>query len=80
MNSEGQKPSTSKNKPPPLENAPFHASTPWPKAGNLFELWKDWPIPPTKNTVTATNPKPPIKIVPLEQDQLTPSAIAPKPE
>ena len=47
VNSKGQKPSTegtSDNKLPPLENAPVHASTPWPKArkmsGNLFELRK----------------------------------------
>ena len=31
VNSEGQKPSTSENNPP-LQNAPVHASTPWPKA------------------------------------------------
>ena len=49
-------------------------------SGNLFELRKDWPIPPTTNTVTATNPKPPIKIEPQEPDQPTPSATAPKPE
>ena len=50
VSSGGQKPSTSENKlPPPLENAPVHASTHWPKAGkmsgNLFEWRKDWPIP-----------------------------------
>ena len=49
-------------------------------SGNLFELRKDWPIPPTNNTSTATNPKLPIKIEPQEQDQSTPSATAPKPE
>ena len=61
VNSESQKPSTSENNTPSLENAPVHASTPWTKAGkmsgNLFELRKYWPIPPTNNTVTATNPK-----------------------
>ena len=74
--SESQKPSTSENNPQPLENAPVHASTPWPEAGkmygNLFELRKDWPISPTNNTMTATNPKPPIKMEPQEQDQPTP--------
>ena len=49
-NSENQKPSTSDNNLPPLENAPVHASIPWLDAGkmsgNLFELRKDWPIPP----------------------------------
>ena len=82
VNSEGQKPSTLENSPSPLEIAPVCTSTPWPKAGkmsgNLFEARKDWPIPPTNNTVTATNPKPPTKIEPQEQDQLTPSATAPK--
>ena len=48
--------------------------------GNLFELRKDWPIPTTNNTVTATNPKLPIKIEPQEQDQPTHSTTAPKPE
>ena len=49
-------------------------------SGNLFELRKDWSIPPTNNTTTATNPKLPIKIEPQEQDQSTPSATSPKPE
>ena len=49
-------------------------------SGNLFELRRDWPVPPTNNTVTATNPKLPTKIEPQEQDQPTPSATAPKPE
>ena len=67
-----------------LENTPVCASTPWPKAGkmsgNLFELRKDWPIPPTNNTMVTTNSKPPVKIEPKEPDQPTPSATAPKPE
>ena len=50
----------------PIENIPVHTSTPWPEARkmseNLFELMKDWPIPPTNNTLTATSSKPPIKI------------------
>ena len=33
-------------------------------SGNLFEIRKDWPIPPTNDTVTATIPKTPIKIEP----------------
>ena len=48
--------------------------------GNLFEPRKDWPIPPTNNTVTATNPKPPIKIESQEQDQPATTTTAPKPE
>ena len=46
-------------------------------SGNLFELRKDWPIPSTNNTFTATNSKLPIKIEPQQQDQPTPSATAP---
>ena len=82
--SESQKPSTSENNFPPLEDTPVCASTPWPEAGkmsgNLYELRKDWPIPPTNNTMTATNPKLPIHIKPQEQDQPTPSTTAPKPQ
>ena len=84
VSSEHQKPSTSENNPPPLEDAPVYTSTPWPEAGkmpgNLYELRKDWAIPPTNNTMTATNPKLPIKIEPKEQHQPTPSTTAPKPE
>ena len=76
INSGNQKPSILENNPPPLENAPVHASTPWPEAGkmsgNLFELRKDWPIPPTNNTMTDTNPKPPVKVEPQEPKQQTP--------
>ena len=43
---------------------------------NLFELRKDWPIPPTNNTVTAISSKPPIKIEPQAQEQPTLSAAA----
>ena len=47
----------------------------------LVQSKKDWPIPPTNSTITATNSKPPIKIECWEQDQPTPSATAPsKPE
>ena len=84
VNSEGQKPlpeGTSENNPSPLDNSPVHASTPWPEADkmseNLFELRKDWLIPPTNNTIIATNSKLPIKIEPQEQEQPTSSATAP---
>ena len=49
-------------------------------SGNLFELRKDGPIPSTNNTMTATNPKLPIKLEPQEADQPTLNASAPKPE
>ena len=45
--------------------------------GNLFKMRKDWLIPPTTNTVTATSSKTPIKIEPQAQEQLTPSAAPP---
>ena len=84
VNSVNQKHSTSEINPPPLENTPVHASSHWPEAekmsGNLFELRKDWPIPPPNNTVTATNPKPPIKIEPQKPNQQTSSTTAPIPE
>ena len=41
--------SSADNNPPPLENIPARAGTPWPKtwstSENLFESRKDWPIP-----------------------------------
>ena len=84
INSEGHKPSsegTPENNTPPLENAPVYTSTPEPKAGimsgNLFELRKDWLIPPTNNTSTAMNSKLPIKVEPQEQEQPTPRPTAP---
>ena len=84
INPESQKPSTSENNTPPLEDAPVHASTPWPKAGrmsdNLFELRKDWPIPPANNTTTVTKPKLPVKVEPQDSDQPNPNAPTPKPE
>ena len=83
VTSESQKPSpegTLENIHPPLQNIPVHASTPWPEAGkmsgNLFELRKDWLIPSTNNTVTATSSKPPVKIEPQAQEQPTPSVAA----
>ena len=84
VKSEGQQPSTvgtSGNNPLSLEYTPVCTSTPWPKAGkmsgNLFELRKDWLIPPTDNTVTATISKLPIKIEPQAREQPTPTAAAP---
>ena len=76
-NSEKQNPpqeSISDSNPLLLKNIPTHAGTPWPKAGkmsgNLFELRKDWLIPP------AITSKSPIKIEPQAQRQATPSATA----
>ena len=87
VNPESQQPPTSENKPPPLEDATVHASTPWPKAGrmsgNLFELRKDWPIPPANTTTTTTtmNAKlPVVKVEPQDPDQSNPSSTILKPE
>ena len=84
INSEGQKPSqegTSESNPPPLKHISVHTGTPWPKAGkmsgNLFKLRKDWLIPPTNNTATATISKPPTKIEAQAQEQPTPNTTAP---
>ena len=76
------------NKPPPLEDVPIHAGTPWPKAGkmlgNLFKTRKDWLIPPNynndnnMNTAIATSSTPPIKIEPKPEEQPTTSPIAEK--
>ena len=75
INSEKPNPpeeSTSDSNPPPLKNIPAHAGTPWSKAGNmsgnLFELRKDWPIPP------ASISNLPIKIEPQPQELATPNA------
>ena len=35
VNLEGQQPPASENNPPPLEDAPVCADTPWPKAGKI---------------------------------------------
>ena len=84
VNLESQQPPTSENN---LEDAPVHVGTPWPEAGkmsgNLFEIRKDWPIPPTTNptTITATNPKPPaIKVEPQDPGQANPNSTVRKPE
>ena len=44
-------------------------------SGNLFEIRKDWPIPPANDTVTATIPKPSITIEPQ-----VPSTTVSRPE
>ena len=57
MNMEKENPpqeGTSESHPPQLKNIPTCADTPWPRAGkmsgNLFELRKDWLIPPTSTS------------------------------
>ena len=67
------------NRPPPLEDAPVHESTPQPNAGkisgNLFEERKDWLLTPNylnndnKDTTSITSPKPPIKEEPKIEEQ-----------
>ena len=87
VNPESQQSPTSENNCPSLEDALICASTPWPEAGrmsgNLFELRKDWPIPPANNTATTTaiNPKlPVVKVEPQDPDQSNPSSTVPKQE
>ena len=88
---ENQTPSqegTPENRPPPLEDAPICAGTPWPKAGkmsgNLFKTRKDWLIPPNynndnnMNTAIATSSKSPIKIEHKPEEQPTNSLIEEK--
>ena len=68
---------TPDNRPPTLEDALVHKSTPWPNAGkiseNLFEERKDWLLPPNylnnKDTTGITSPKPPIKEEPKTDEQ-----------
>ena len=68
---------TSDNRPPSLEDAPVHESTPWPNvgkiSGNLFEEIKDWLLPPNylnnKDTTGITSPKLPIKEEPKTDEQ-----------
>ena len=74
------------NRPPPLENAPVHESTPWPGAGrmsgNLFED-KNWLLPPSylindsKNATGFTSPRLFITEEPKIDEQ---SIISPKAE
>ena len=52
-------------------------------SSNLFEIKKDWPIPPSTNTTTniTTNPKPPtIKAEPQDPNQSNPNSTVTKPE
>ena len=62
--------SSSSKIPQPHEYIPTHAGTPWSRAGsmsgNLFELRKAWPIPPTSTSY------PPIKIEPQFQEAAIP--------
>ena len=79
---------TPENRPPPLEDDPIHAGTPWLKAGkmlgNLFETRKDQLIPPNynnckdMNTAIATSSKSPIKIEPKPKEQSANSLKAEK--
>ena len=72
---------TPENRPPPLEDTPIHAGTPWPKAwkmlGDLFKTRKDWLIPPNydndnnTNTAIATSSKSTIKIELKPEEQPT---------
>ena len=82
-NSEGQKPSQKV-----LQRAtPHHSKTSsscWhPMAQSRedvrepLQVGKDWPIPPTNNTATATISKSPINIEPQAQEQPNPSTTAP---
>ena len=51
--------------------------------GNLFEIRKDWLIPPSTNTTTniTKNPKPPtIKVEPQDSNQSNPNSTVTKPE
>ena len=79
---------TSENRPPPLEDAPVHKSTPWPGvgkiSGNLFEERNDWLLPPNyldinnvKDMTGVTSQKPPIKEEPKTEEQ---SFTSPKTE
>ena len=85
INPESQQPTTLENSPPPLEDAPVLAGTLWSGAGkmfsNLFEIRKDWPVPPSNNAptniITKSNP-PTIKTEPQGLNQLRPSPTATK--
>ena len=79
---------TPDNRPPPLEDAPIHESTPWPEAGkisgNLFKERKDWLLPTNfidnnaKGSAGVTSPKPPIKEEPKAEEQPSTSPKAEK--
>ena len=82
INPESQQPTTLENNPPPLEDAHVCVGTPWPGAGkmsgNLFEIRKDWPVPPSNNAptniITKSNP-PTIKTEPQGPNQPRTSPI-----
>ena len=90
INAESQKilKPTPESRPPPLEDAPIHTGTMWPKAGkmlgNLFETRRDWLIPPNytnDSNISADNTtglKPPIKVEPKPEGQPTTSPKAEK--
>ena len=69
--------SSADNNPPPLENIPARAGTPWPETGlaseNLFKSRKDRPICPTPTST------PTIKVEALLHETAIPYAtVAPK--
>ena len=87
INPESQQPTTLENNPPPLEDAPVHAGTPWPRAGkmssNLLEIRNDWPLTPSTNASTNITIKPnlpTIKTEPQDPNQPRPSSTATKQE
>ena len=48
-------------------------------SGNVFELRKDWPVPPAINTTTTANPKLlVIKVEPQDPDQPNPNSTKPE--
>ena len=81
VSSESQKTSGSANNPPPLEDAPVCASTPWPEAGrmssNLFALRRigQFPLPTilwlpqSPNLLLRLNPRNQISQPPVQQHQ-----------
>ena len=65
------------NNPPPLENIPARAGSPWPETRstleNLFESRKDWPIPP----IPTSTPTIKVQVQPCETE-IPGAAVAPK--
>ena len=73
-------PEAPENRPPPLEKAQVHESTPWPSAGrmsgNLFEDRK-WLLPPNylnNDCKNASSPKSPIKELKTGEQSISPNA------
>ena len=73
------KTSTPDKRPPPLEDAPVHKSTPWPEAGKyqgtfLKKGKTGYFLPITyktaKGSARVTSPKPPIKEEPKAEEQM----------